>query len=66
MPGAAADAALREALEAVDGSALIGVINSLATRRDPLALPALARLRGHDDENVSVAATWAINRIRRP
>ena len=66
MPGEAADRALREALEKVDGDLLIGVINSIAVRRDPQALASLAVLRQGDDREVASAATAAISRIRRP
>ena len=66
MPGDAADRALRQALEKVDGDLLIGLINSIAVRRDPHALVALAGLRQGDDREVSKAATAAISRIRRP
>ncbi len=66
MPGAAADRALRAALQAVGGGLLVGVINSIGVRRDPQALDALAELRYRDDAEVAAAATWAIHRIRRP
>ena len=66
MPGKAADRALREALEKVNGGLLIGLINSIAVRRDPQALAALALLRQGDDREVAAAATAAISRIRRP
>ncbi len=66
MPGKSVDQALREALGSLDGGLLIGVINSIAWRRDHGALGALARLRHGDDAQVAAAATWAINRIRRP
>ena len=66
MPAGAADQALREALGSLDGALLVGVINSIGSRMDPGALSALAELRRSDDESVSAAATWAVNRIRRP
>ena len=66
IPGEAVDQALREALDSVEGALLVGVINSIGWRRDPGALGALAGLRHGDDASVAAAATWAINRIRRP
>ena len=66
MPAGAADEALREALGRLDGSLLVGVINSIGVRRDPNALTALAQLRHGDNQTVTQAATAAINRIRRP
>lgn len=66
MPGPSADRVLREALGGLEGNLLIGVINSIAWRRDPEALVALASLRHGDDAHVASAATAAIRRIRRP
>lgn len=66
MPPGAADQALREALATLDGRLLVGVINSIGVRRDPMALTALAPLRQGDDQAVTQAATAAISRIRRP
>ena len=66
MPSGAPDQALREALGKLDGSLLVGVINSIGVRRDPLALAALAPLRHGDNRAVAEAASAAINRIRRP
>ena len=66
MPSGAADQALREALSRLNGGLLVGVINSIGVRRDPMALTALAKLRRDDDQSVISAATAAINRIRRP
>jgi len=66
MPSGTADQALREALGRLNGGLLVGVINSIGVRRDPVALTGLARLRQSDDQAVRDAATAAINRIRRP
>jgi len=66
MPSGAADQALREALGRLSGGLLVGVINSIGVRRDPMALAGLAQLRQSDDQAVRDAATAAINRIRRP
>ncbi len=66
MPPGAADQGLREALGNLKGSLLVGVINSIGVRRDPMALAGLAQLRQSEDPVVRDAATAAINRIRRP
>ena len=66
MPSGAADQALREALGKLNGSLLVGVINSIGVRRDPMALAALAPLRHGNNRAVAQAASAAINRIRRP
>ena len=66
IPGAAADRALREALGRLEGTLLVGVINSISVRRDPEALTALAPMRHGKDADVAAAATAAISRIRRP
>ena len=66
MSGPAPDNALRDALGSLEGDLLIGVINSIGWRRDPLALTELANLRHGQDASVAAAATWAISRIRRP
>ena len=66
MPGAAVDRALRESVGKVEGSLLVGVVNSIGVRRDPEAIKVLAPLRYREDADVSAAATSAISRIRRP
>ena len=66
MPGAAVNRALREAVGRVEGSVLVGVVNSIAVRRDPKAIDVLAPLRYRDDAELAAAATAAISRIRRP
>ncbi len=63
IPGAAADDALREALGKVKGRLLVGVINSIAVRRDAKALtPLLAKL-GDADAEVASAAAVALGHI---
>lgn len=57
---------LRDALGSLEGDLLVGVINSIGWRRDTGALDRLAELRHGEDRQVAAAATWAINRIRRP
>ena len=62
IPGPEADAALREALDKVQGRLLIGVINSIGYRRDAKAVEVLAaRLTG--DEDVAAAAAVALGKI---
>ena len=64
IPGPAADDALREALGIVRGEQLVGVINSIAKRRDARAITALGQLRYADDLAVAKAADAALLRIR--
>jgi HEAT repeat protein len=57
IPGPAADQALREALPKTEGKLLVGVIRSLGTRRDSLAVePLVKTLRGSDAEVAAAAA----------
>lgn len=65
-PDPAADDALRAALGKLQGKLLVGVINSIAQRRDRGAISALARLRFHEDREVAGAAEAALARIRPP
>ena len=58
IPGSAADTALRDALGKLEGRLLIGVINSIAVRRDVRAVDALTRKL--DDANADVASAAAI------
>jgi HEAT repeat protein len=63
IPGEAVDAALRGALNKVQGRLLVGVINSLAVRRDVKAVDALIpRLKDADPDVASVSAL-ALGRI---
>ena len=66
MPDPSAGEALRSALGKVKGSLLVGVINSIAHRRDGKALPALSKLRHDADPGVAKAAESALARIRPP
>lgn len=63
IPGPAADAALREALNQLEGRLLIGVINSIAVRRDVDAVAVLARKIRDKDANVASAAAVALGHI---
>ncbi len=63
IPGPAADEALRQAMDKVQGRLLVGVINSIGVRRAAGAVASLvARLNDHDAEVASVSAV-ALGRI---
>jgi HEAT repeat protein len=63
MPGPEAETALLEALAKTSGSNQIGIINSLAVRRDTAAVPALGRLLSNSDTKAASAAAMALGRI---
>jgi len=63
IPDPAADAALREAMDKVQGRLLIGVINSIAYRRDAQAVDGLVRKLEDADMGVASAAAVALGRI---
>jgi HEAT repeat protein len=63
IPDAAASAALRNALDELEGPTLVGVINSIGERRDASALSALAELTNADDPSVASASIAAIGRL---
>jgi len=57
IPDPAADNALHQALDKLHGKLLVGVINSVAVRRDPKAVPKLiGKLKDQDIEVASAAA----------
>ncbi|MHC4632752.1 MAG: HEAT repeat domain-containing protein, partial [Planctomycetota bacterium] len=58
IPGTAADTALRNALGKLQGRLLVGVINSIAVRRDVRAVDTLVQKL--DDDNASVASAAAV------
>jgi len=58
IPGTAADTALRNALGKLEGRLLVGVINSIAVRRDVKAVNTLAQKL--DDANAPVASAAAV------
>lgn len=63
IPGKAADKALRQALDSLEGKLLIGTINSIGVRRDAAAVsPLVERLR-HKDAEVASAAAVALGKI---
>ena len=61
-----ADDALRAAMSKLKGNLLIGVINSIAKRRDTKAVPSLARLLHGPDPAVAAAAASALGNIGAP
>ena len=63
IPGPEAGAALRGALDKVQGRLLVGVINSIAVRRDPKAVSGLIKKLKDSDPNVASAAAVALGRI---
>ena len=63
IPDPAVDEALRDALGKVKGRPLVGVIGSIGVRRDPKAVPALAKLLGDPDAEVAQAAARSLGRI---
>jgi HEAT repeat protein len=63
IPGPAADEALRQAMGKVQGRLLIGVINSLAMRRDAKATDALVAKLKDPDADIASAAAAALGRI---
>jgi len=63
IPDPAADAALREAAGQLQGRRLIGVINSLAVRRDVEAVDVLIKHLQGADADVAAAAAVALGRI---
>ncbi|MGQ9575834.1 MAG: HEAT repeat domain-containing protein [Thermoguttaceae bacterium] len=66
IPGPAAEQALREALDKAQGNTLVGVIHSLAQRRDQKAAARLATLLEGPDPAVAGAAATALGSIGDP
>jgi HEAT repeat protein len=63
IPGPAPEAALRDAMGKLQGKLLIGVINSIAVRRDPKAVSGLIKKLKDADPEVASAAAVALGRI---
>jgi len=63
IPGNDSTTALRDALSQVKGRAQIGVINSLAARRDVDAIPALQELTRSADSTTAAAAQHALSKL---
>ena len=68
IPGPAADAALRNAMDKVQGRVLVGVINSIAVRRDPKAVSGLVKkLKATDPDSPPPPRwRWAASAARKP
>lgn len=63
MPYPEAGGALRDALAKTEGRLKIGMISSLAVRKDKQAVPAITRLLGSKDDAVAQAAARALGVI---
>jgi len=63
IPGAAADAALRDAADKLQGRLLVGVINSIAVRRDRQAVDVLVRKLNDTDSSVASSAAVALGQV---
>ena len=63
IPDPAVDTALREAAGKVKGRPLVGVIDSIGTRKDVQGVGLLAKLLGDADPEVAVAAAVSLGRI---
>lgn len=66
IPDPAVDAALRDALSTVKGKLLVGVIHSIAYRRDSKAVMLLGKLLSNPDPMVAAAAATGLGRIATP
>ena len=66
IPDPAADAALLAAVPKLEGVLQIGVINSIARRKDPKAAPLLSKLLYDPDPLVAQAAAAALGHISGP
>ena len=63
IPGSSTDKALREAMHKLEGRPLIGVINSIGVRRDPLAVEELIGRMKDSDKGVATAAAVVLGHI---
>jgi HEAT repeat protein len=63
IPGPEAASALRGALTTLDGKLLLGVIQSVAARKDAAAVPTLVGLADSSDRQVADAAIWALGNV---
>jgi len=63
IPDPAADAALREALHKAQGRQLVGVINSIAVRRDSKAVDELIRKLAAPEADIASASAEALGKI---
>ena len=65
-PSVEVDKAFREALGELKGRQLVGVINSVATRKDRQSVDALVSLAAGDDNEVAAAAVSALGAFATP
>ncbi|NLX96362.1 MAG: HEAT repeat domain-containing protein [Rhodopirellula sp.] len=65
-PDPAAGAALRDALEKLQGGLLVGAINSVGMRRDTQATAKLKDFLGNSDPQIVAASATALARINTP
>jgi HEAT repeat protein len=65
IPGPESERALRDALGQTKGRTRIGVINSVAARRDAAGTPALVKILGEDPDSAAAAAK-ALGEIGTP
>ncbi len=65
-PSSEVDKAFRIALGELNGRQLVGVINSVAVRKDTQAVDALVRVVGDDDDEVAAAAISALGVLATP
>lgn len=63
IPGSAADEALRQATESLEGNLLVGTINSIGVRRDSSAVELLTARLEDEDADVAAAAAVALGHI---
>ena len=63
IPGPEADGALRTAMGTLEGRSLLGVINSIAVRRDAAAVPGLTKRLKANDAEVASSAAVALGKI---
>jgi hypothetical protein len=63
IPDAAAARALRRALDAVEGDARVGIVNSLGERGDHKSIRALSKLQADADTTLSAAIQAALRKI---
>jgi HEAT repeat protein len=66
IPGEESIAALRDAMNTLHGDSLIGVINSVAARKDVRSVAKLKELAGGKDSKVASAALWTLGNIANP
>jgi len=66
IPGPAAAAALRRAMNELEGELLLGVIHSVGVRQDAQAVDALSLLLSHEDLKIAAVAASALARIATP